>query len=509
MRFFADGPNIPEELLENRDNGNVVFFCGAGISRPAGLPGFADLAEQVVHELGAPPEAKVRAMLSRVRQEPDGAPPLDQIFSVLREEYRSANVDDIVTRLLKTPAAANVDQHQVILRLSKNAAHQTQIVTTNFDLLFERAQKGIQKHIAPALPDLSSGQPLTGLVYLHGRLNPRVAQAGGGHQLILSSSDFGRAYLADGWATRFVRDLLKNYVIVLLGYSANDPPVRYLLEGLYSRADVNSAKIYAFDQGTDAEVLDRWRNRGVIPLAYPNSDSIHSSLWDSLRAWADRADDPEKWRRSVLALASNDPKQLAAHERGQVVSLVRTTEGAKLFANTPLAPPAEWICVFDKNVRYGEPRDLHNDEEAVDPLAAYGLDDDPPRPKEEKRIANSPAAKDVLSSSPFDERKKDNSRLAGISGYAAGPISPRLFHISRWFGRVLDQPASIWWAAGYNSLHPWLRDQIVWYLDHSNLVFGDSARRLWELLLQRFSNSQKQQNLQYNVIAKIKRRGCR
>jgi SIR2-like domain len=504
MRFFADGPNIPEELLENRDNGNVVFFCGAGISRPAGLPGFADLAEQVVDELGAPPDAKVRAMLTRVRQEPDDAPPLDQIFSILQQEYRSANIDDIVSRLLKTSAAASVDQHHVILRLSKSAAHQTQIVTTNFDLLFERAQKNIQRHVAPALPDLSSGQPLTGLVYLHGRLNPRVAQGVGRHQLILSSSDFGRAYLADGWATRFVRDLLKNYVIVLLGYSANDPPVRYLLEGLHARADGNSSKIYAFDQGTKPEVLDRWRNRGVIPLAYPKSD-MHSSLWDSLRAWADRADDPEKWRRSILALASNDPKHLSAHERGQVVSLACTTEGAKLFAEASVAPPAEWICAFDKHVRYGDPQDLRNDEEVIDPLAIYGLDDDPPRSKEETGNANSLTAIDALAPSPFDERKKEYSRLAGISAYAEDPISPRLFYISRWFGRVLDQPASIWWAAGYLTLHPGLRDQIEWYLDHSNLVFSATARRLWELLLQKFSR--KQLNSQYHAIAKIKRRG--
>jgi hypothetical protein len=96
MRFLADGPNIPEELLESRDNGNVVFFCGAGISRPAGLPGFADLAEQVVNKLGAPPDSKVRTMLARARQEPDGVLPLDQIFSVLQQEYRSANIDDIV-----------------------------------------------------------------------------------------------------------------------------------------------------------------------------------------------------------------------------------------------------------------------------------------------------------------------------------------------------------------------------------------------------------------------------
>ena len=139
MRFFADGPNIPERLLEDRDNGNVVFFCGAGVSRPAGLPGFAELAEQVVEELGAPPEAKVRALLARAKQEPDGAVPLDQIFSILQHEYRSANIDNIVSKLLRTPSSANVDQHQLVLRLSRNAAHQVQIVTTNFDLLFERA----------------------------------------------------------------------------------------------------------------------------------------------------------------------------------------------------------------------------------------------------------------------------------------------------------------------------------------------------------------------------------
>jgi hypothetical protein len=364
MRFFADGPSIPEELLEDRDNGNVVFFCGAGISRPAGLPGFAELAEQVVQELGAPPESKARAMLVRAKNEPEGAVPLDQIFSILQREYRPANIEDVVQRLLRTPPSANVSQHEVVLRLSKSATHQSQIVTTNFDLLFERAHKGIQRQVAPALPDLSSGQPLKGLIYLHGRLNSRAADQGSRPQLILSSADFGRAYLADGWATRFVRDLLENYVIVLLGYSANDPPVRYLLEGLHARASVNSAKIYAFDQGTDAEVLDRWRDRGVIPLAYPKSDSAHSALWHSLRTWADRADDPGRWRQSILTLAHQDPKRLAPHIRGQVISLVRTTEGAKLFADASDAPPAEWICVFDRYVRYADPRRLDNDERA-------------------------------------------------------------------------------------------------------------------------------------------------
>ena len=52
MRFLANGPSIPDELLEARDQGRVVFFCGAGVSRArAKLPDFFGLAEKVVERL--------------------------------------------------------------------------------------------------------------------------------------------------------------------------------------------------------------------------------------------------------------------------------------------------------------------------------------------------------------------------------------------------------------------------------------------------------------------------
>ncbi|MDB5500912.1 MAG: hypothetical protein JWR89_814, partial [Tardiphaga sp.] len=504
MRFFADGPNIPDELLESRDDGNVVFFCGAGISLSAGLPSFIDLADQVVEELGAPPDAKVRKTLARAKEEPDGAVSLDQIFSMLEQEYRQSQVNVIVHKLLETSPSAKTDQHSIVLRLSINASRQPQIVTTNFDLLFERAQNGLQKHISPALPDISSGQPLTGLVYLHGRLNAQESREGVPQQLILSSSDFGRAYLADAWATRFVRDLLKNYVIVLLGYSANDPPIRYLLEGLHAKADVSSKRIFAFDQGTETEVADRWRDRGVIPLAYPRSDAKHSALWKSLNAWAYRADDPEKWRNSIVALASSNPRKLTPHERGQVSSIVRTTVGAKLFSDAAEAPPAEWICVFDHNARYGEPREATRYGVGIDPLFSYGLDDDPPR-EQKPKAASTHLGIDVLSTSPFDERRDEYNRLAGVSDRAANPISPRLFYISRWLGKVLQQPAALWWAAGYHSLHNRLVDQLEWRLDQDNSSIDPELGRVWRLLLHKFSNGFERQNQQYRVISKIKR----
>src|ERR1043166_4311153 len=169
MRFSALGPNIPDELLEACDNGNVVFFCGAGVSRRAGLPGFLDLVRQVVDALRPPSESKVRILLKRIEEDPDIAPPLDQMFSVFQQDYGVAHIEDLVSQLLKTPPRANLDQHSIVLRLSRSANHQSQLVTTNFDLLFEKAKGALQVHVPPALPDIASGQPLEGLIYLHGR----------------------------------------------------------------------------------------------------------------------------------------------------------------------------------------------------------------------------------------------------------------------------------------------------------------------------------------------------
>ena len=380
MRFLADGPSIPVELLEQRDRGNVVFFCGAGVSRPAGLPSFFGLAKRVMAALGTPAGLKSRMLL----EQGDGTPNLDRVFNLLHQEYRRHEVDAAVNRILKTPRKANSSAHATILRLSRSAAGRPQVVTTNFDHLFERVDKSLPFHVGPALPDIRSVGSFEGLVYLHGRSwNPGGPGGGSSKELILSSSDFGRAYLADGWATRFVRELLQNYFIVLVGYSVSDPPVRYLLEGLQSRRESPSSTIYAFDSGDVDQVTDRWRSLGVHALPYQaSSDPNHAALWKTLGAWAVRADDPDEWRRSIVALAQRSPTQLEPFERGQVAALVQTADGAAAFTTATSPPPADWLCVFDRHVRYGQPQRGFGQADP-DPLKFYGLDDDPPRPEAE------------------------------------------------------------------------------------------------------------------------------
>lgn len=452
MRFHADGPDIPDKLLESRDKGNVVFFCGSGVSMPAGMPGFLGLAEYVLDELHVPQNAQLRSLLRRAGDEcspPAARPSLDRIFNQLQHEYPPGEVDYYVTKRLETKPSPRVSAHRTVLRLSKGADGSPQVVTTNFDLLFEYTDSDIVSFIPPVLPDLASGQKLKGLVYLHGRIDPEKTNKESRQGFVLSSSDFGRAYLAEGWATRFVRELLDRYTVVLLGYSANDPPIEYLLQGLQSSEQQRREPIYAFVSETDGFDQSVWNSRGVTALTYSPLDNSHAELWNSLEAWAVRADNPSAWRQSIIELARHGPRGLSRHERGQVVSLARTSDGAQEFANSDPPPPSEWLCVFDSSIRQGEVvRDPYGQKPDHNPQELYRTEDDSLLP------AN------LLAISPRDPRADSFLMLAGMPNPEHIPLPRRLRQLALWIVNVSHEPIALWWAAKQRSLHPFLVSRI-------------------------------------------------
>ena len=500
MRFHADGPDIPDKLLESRDKGNVVFFCGSGVSMPAGMPGFLGLAKCVFDKLHVPQYAQLRSLLKFAGDEstPEAArPALDRIFNQLQHEYPPGEVDYYVTKRLETKPNPCVSIHRTVLRLSKGADGSPQVVTTNFDLLFEHADNEIDSFIPPYLPDLASGQKLKGLVYLHGRIDPERTNRESRQGFVLSSSDFGRAYLAEGWATLFVRELLDRYTVVLLGYSANDPPVEYLLQGLQSSEQQRREPIYAFVNETDGFDQSVWNSRGVTALTYSSLDKNHAELWNSLEAWADRADDPSAWQQSIIELARNGPRDLRRHERGQVVSLVRTSEGAQVFADSDPPPPSEWLCVFDSNIRQGEVvRDPYGEKPDHDPQELYGIDDDSLLP------AN------LLTISPQDPRADSLLRLAGMPDPEQIPLPPRLFRLALWIVNVSHEPIAMWWIAKQRSLHPFLVPRIKTQLRQNSQEFHLLARTIWNLLFEMHHNFPSEHDFSlYNISDRVRIEG--
>lgn len=486
MRFCSNGPVIPDQLLADRDAGRVVFLCGAGVSMPAGMPDFVQLTSQVIDLLNPPGASEVRRLFTdwvdpRSRVSVNARTPLDQLFNLLQQEYGREQLGKAVTDILtvKNQGSLHTKKHEIIARLSADQAGAPQIATTNFDRLFEMALPETKKFLPPALPELQHGVLPTGLTYLHGRLPDSGEES---YNYVLSSADFGRAYLAQGWATSFIRQLLSKYTVVLLGYRAEDPPVKYLLQGLESSSGYVGQAIYAFDQGSPEEIDALWRDRGVRPIAYPESLS-HQSLWETLDAWAERSTDLSGWRSGLISMARKGPEKLHAHERGMVAQMIRTVSGARQFADAEPPLPIEWLLVFDRNCRLAKvSNSLAIESQGYDPLNEYGLDDDPKRSELEEDLRQSDGD-DLIKWRQGDDSQDGHQRLAGWSLPSQQQIPNRLWHLSRWMAKNVESPVLAWWVSRQIALHPALVHLLQEAIDKSKSMQNE-IRQLWSLMFE-------------------------
>ena len=304
VRFSSDGPEFPGEFIDSLLAGELVFLCGTGISAPQ-MPDFQRLVERIYEKL------RVERTASENRALED-----DRFEEVLGSLNRRLVDPDAVTRavseLLAVPKFPCLAQHRTILRLSRDLDNRISVVTTNFDTLLERAATEVPWKETPAEVSFAGqalpapGSPsFAGIVHIHGRLaDGKIDLAHS--QLVLTSADYGDAYMRSGWASRFLFDLARCKAIVLVGYSANDAPVRYFLNVLEAdRARFPDLKpVYAFD-GYDLDPQEAtlsWRTLAVTPLPYckVNSDTghhDHAPLWRDLAALADVVERPKRSRQ--------------------------------------------------------------------------------------------------------------------------------------------------------------------------------------------------------------------
>ncbi|MCC9625747.1 SIR2 family protein [Thalassospira sp. MA62] len=484
MRFLANGPVIPDHLLEKRDEGNCVFICGAGVSLPSGMPTFVDLTQYVIDNLHVLPEDPISQSFEPWREGALGPKtPLDQIFHDLYQEYGKEQINQLVTDRLKQDPATTVPSsvHSIVERLSCGLDGKTQIITTNFDRLFQSGKCGeFPIHRPPRLPAVEHGDDIIGVTYLHGCVPEGNKDP---QDYVLGSADFGKAYLAEGWATSFIKQVIQRYTVVLLGYTAEDPPVKYLLQGLKDIDGANSSTIYAFEEGEQEDIEAKWRERGVTPIAYPQIDRQHSSLWKTLEAWAERADDPAKWREKIILKAVEGPRALKPYERGQVAHIVRSVSGARAFAEKkPIITP-EWLCVFDAGCRAAPKyQDYLGKVEEFEPLEQYGLDDDP------ARSSDKGDRKDQTYDNIFHRKEADilADEVCHLTGFKAR-LPTRLSYLQSWILENLDSPTVAWWVCRHYFFHPSFMTRLDWELSHRKSL-PSQAVSIWRKIEQVFAN---------------------
>lgn len=447
MQFVRNGPDIAERLLQAHEDGRVVFFCGAGISYPARLPGFAGLVEKLYAALATTSNAVQQAAIK--------AGQFDTAVGLLkadivggREMVRRA-LADILTPDLSAPNATVTQE--ALLTLGKSREGRTRLITTNFDRLFEEViatkSLSVERFQAPLLPVPKNRWD--GLVYLHGVLSaaPTPSEL---DRLVVSSGDFGLAYLTERWAARFVSELFRNYAVCFVGYSINDPVLRYMMDALAADRLLGESppEMFAFgshSKGREEERANEWRAKNVTPILYREHDR-HAYLHKTLRAWAATYRDGVRGKEHIVVECAM-ARPVASTEQddfvGRLLWALSDPAGlpAKRFAELDPVPSLDWLEPLS------EDRYHHGD------LSRFGV---PPRAAIDDKLAFS------LTRRPSPYPLAPLMTVVDV-GARSSRWDEVMRQLARWLIRHLDDPALLLWLVKRGGQ---LHEGLVWLVEH-------------------------------------------
>lgn len=441
MQFVANGPDIPDELLQAHEEGRVVFFCGAGISRPAGLPDFGGLVEKLFQQAGEPADQTESDFIGE-SQFDRAIGHFEQRIQGGRTTTRRGLPSILTADLTKQ---RSLTTHLALLTLGRSREGDLKLVTTNFDTLFENAASCYRLPEPTIYQDPPTRLRWNGVVHLHGRMpaQPSIADL---DQLVLSDGDFGQAYLTQGWAARFVSGIFRDYTLCFVGYSIDDPVLRYMTA---AHALDGSQQIFAFaSYGTDKaeSALKAWKDKHVTPILYDDA-SFHRSLHRTLHVWAsvyrDRVGGKE---RIVTRYAHRQPKESKPQNDfvGRMLWALSDQTGlpAKRFSECSPVPPLDWLseAFSDERFRYED-------------LARFNL----------------PARKNIDGNLRFSlirrpasyERAQPMRLVSGVS--VESQWDDLMHHLARWLVRHLDDSRLIIWIAERGGQ---LHDRLAMLIEH-------------------------------------------
>ena len=315
--------DFPKELTDALRDNTLVVFAGAGVSMgpPACLPNFDGLAQEVARGTGEQPEGS----------------DTDHFLGRLRKQ-KGTDVHTLAAKALSRDGLKANDLHFNLLRLFTRS-QSVRLATTNFDELFKKAaatedlfDSNPQVYRAPALP---LGHNFSGVVHVHGAVSRP-------HDMVLTDEDFGKAYLTEGWARRFLVSLFRQYTVLFVGYSHSDTDMHYLARAL----PMGETKRFAL-VGSDSFDTDRWQLLGIESIVYPQQDAKdHSALNEGIERLADYVRlDVEEWRNKIRRIARTIPP-INREEADVIEEALRDSEKTRFFTEHASSP--KWIDWLDE-----------------------------------------------------------------------------------------------------------------------------------------------------------------
>ena len=313
-------PNILDALREDR----LVIFAGAGVSMnpPASLPSFDVLADEIASATGRP------------RNEDEG--PVEYFTRISDDgEHVHQKIASFFEHMNSQPNSL----HRNLLGLFAGHAH-PKIVTTNFDPLFEAAQAtgAPAAYTSPALPP---GHRFRGIVHLHGAVNEP-------NDMVITLPDISRAYLMEGWALNFLKQMFSEFTVLFVGYSHDDIMMQYLARGMPDQETEQHRRFALIPE--DERLEARWKGWGIIPVTFPAGPK---GRYEYLPAVTEKlaefiARGPLQWKQMIHEIADRDLAPADPEEHDIVIEALNDPL-QKLNYFTEVAHTPDWLEWAERN----------------------------------------------------------------------------------------------------------------------------------------------------------------
>lgn len=312
--MYLNDIDFPNRIIDSIQEHRLVVFAGAGASvdPPTSLPNFEKLAERIAEGTDYTLKKKDSC----------------EVFLGMLKS-KEIPVNEQAARILSGTCIEHNKLHEAIIDLFPDM-EDIKIVTTNYDQMFEHVLNSRKTEYkiydAPALP---LGNDVKGIIHIHGNVNNPA-------YMIVTDEDFGKAYLTEGYASRFLVKLFESYTVLFIGYSYNDTILRYLTRAM-SRNNADRRFILTDDKKND------WSALGINPIWFPKRR--FASMRDGLvKLGVVARKGLLDWRKQLSDISDAPPMDLTIDT--EIDYCLETIERSRVLANC--VHGSDWILFLDE-----------------------------------------------------------------------------------------------------------------------------------------------------------------
>lgn len=272
----------PSGLVEAVNNGKCIVFVGAGLSRGAGFPGWAELLQELSDECesgGHVPKTRVASIRTLI-QTGDSTKFLmaaGDLRECLGEDLFDSRLAEIFQDDTKQPTPTHKELPKIPFR---------SVITTNYDMLLENAYASAKGHVLPTYtcndaPDLADAlfKEKFFILKAHGDVHKRTT-------FVITEKDYREIfYRKPGYKTT-LSTVFTTQCILFLGASLGDPELWLLLGYLHDCFHGSGTYHYALvPRGDESEAMfNRWKKDFQVHCIHYDASPDHREVLQFLKA---------------------------------------------------------------------------------------------------------------------------------------------------------------------------------------------------------------------------------